>query len=131
MNRKTGHVNAGLPRRVGADALRRSMRRKLLLAFGASALAIPLGSFAQQQGKVWRVGVLSPASRPSSLESDVQAGALLQGMRELGYAEGKNLIMEWRFADDSAQRLQGAANELVQLKVDVIVTSNTTATHAA
>src|SRR3972149_8099553 len=93
MNRKTGHVNAGLPRRVGADALRRSMRRKLLLAFGASALAIPLGSFAQQQGKVWRVGVLSPASRPRSLESDVAGGALLQGMRELGYAEGKNLIM--------------------------------------
>ena len=52
-------------------------------------------------------------------------------MRELGYVEGKNLIIEWRFADGNAERLQGFADELAQLKVDVIVSEVTTATLAA
>ena len=52
-------------------------------------------------------------------------------MRELGYVEGKNLVIEWRFAGDKVERLSGLAGELVQLKVDVIVAENTTATHAA
>ena len=134
-------------------------RRKLLVALGAGALAAPFASFAQQQGKVWRVGFLvsgsrpanldshfiygpflqglrergylGPSSRPGNLESDAQIGALLRGLRDLGYVEGKNLTMEWRYADNNAERLQGAANELAQLKVDVIVAGNTTAAHAA
>jgi putative ABC transport system substrate-binding protein len=105
-------------------------RRKLLVALGASALTTPFASFAQQQGKIWRVGVLSARSRPASLDSFV-FGAFRRGMRELGYVEGKNLMIEWRFADNKAARLSGLAGELVQLKVDVILASNSTATLAA
>ena len=105
-------------------------RRKLLVALGAGALAAPLSSFAQQQGKVWRVGFLSQRSRPISLDSDT-FGAFRQGMRELGYVEGKNLVIEWRFADTQYERLPGLAVEFVQMKVDVIVTSGPAAISAA
>jgi putative ABC transport system substrate-binding protein len=95
-------------------------RRKVLIALGAGALAAPFGSFAQQQGKIWRVGFLSLRPRPASLDSDV-FGAFRLGMSELGYVEGKNLLIEWRFADNKYERLPALAAELVQMKVDVIV----------
>jgi putative ABC transport system substrate-binding protein len=100
-------------------------RRKLLVALGAGALAAPFASFGQQQGKVWRVGFLAPR-RPDSPATDVYAG-FQRGMRELGYIEGKNLVIEWRYADGALDRLPKLAAELVQLKVDVIVTSGTPA----
>ena len=103
-------------------------RRKLVIALGASALAAPFGSFAQQPGKVWRIGFLSPASA-SGYANRVEA--LRAGLRELGYVEGKNLVIEWRFADGKYERLPGLAAELVQLKMDVIVTVTTPATSAA
>ena len=105
-------------------------RRKLLVTLGAGALAFaaPLGSFGQQPGKVWRIGFLSPTS--ASLSSQ-NIGAFLKGMRELSYSEGKNLLVEWRFADGKLERLPGLAAELVQLKVDVIVTAGSPAISAA
>ena len=105
-------------------------RRKLIVALGASALAAPFASYAQQQGKVWRVGFLSQRARPDSLESGV-FGAFRRGMRELGYVEGKNLEIEWRFADNRFQQLPDLAAELVRLRVDVIVSAGTAATGAA
>jgi putative tryptophan/tyrosine transport system substrate-binding protein len=95
-------------------------RRKLLVTLGAGALtfATPPGSFGQQQGKVWRVGYLSPTT--VSVNSQYTA-AFLKGMRELGYVEGKNLIIEWRSAEGELERLPGLATELAELKVDVIV----------
>jgi putative tryptophan/tyrosine transport system substrate-binding protein len=105
-------------------------RRKLLVALGAGALAFaaPPSSFGQQQGKVWRVGFLSPTSASfSSSYTD----AFLKRMRDLGYVEGKNLVVEWRFADGKLERLRGLAAELVQLKVDVIVTGGSPAISAA
>jgi putative ABC transport system substrate-binding protein len=107
-----------------------NIRRKLLVALGASALAAPLASFAQQQGKVWRVGFLTPRSRPDTLDSGI-FGAFRRGMRELGYVEGKSLMIEWRFADGTSERLSGLAAELVKLKVDVIVGAGPAATSAA
>jgi putative ABC transport system substrate-binding protein len=130
MNRKTGHMSAGLRRRVGADDARRSMRRKLLLALGASALAAPLRTVAQQQGKVWRIGFLSPRGSLDSLNSDV-LGAFLRGMRELGYVEEKNLVIEWRWAEGKYDRLPELAAELVRLNVELIVTSGTPGIRAA
>jgi putative ABC transport system substrate-binding protein len=105
-------------------------RRKLLVTLGAGALAFAAlpGSFGQQQGKVWRVGFLLPAS--ASLSSS-NTNAFLKGMRELGYVEGKNLVIEWRFADGKLERLPGLAAELVQLKVDIIVTAGSPAISAA
>ena len=74
-------------------------RRRVVLALGAGAFA-PLASFAQQPGRVWRIGLLDYGSRQSSVDSG-RYGAFLQGMRELGYAEGKNFVVEARFADGS------------------------------
>lgn len=98
-------------------------RRKLVIALGAGSLAAPFALRAQTPGKVWRVGFLTLRSRPDSFDAGV-FGAFRAGLRELGYVEGNNLIIEWRFADGKPERLAGMAAELVQLNVDVIVTAN-------
>ena len=98
-------------------------RRKLLAALSTGALAVPFGVFAQPAkpaDKIWRVGFLGPRNRPASMDADF-IGGFPQGMRERGYVEGKNLVIEWRFADGDLTRLPGLAGELVQLKPDVIV----------
>ena len=100
-------------------------RREFVLAFAAA----PLVSFAQTP-KVWRVGFLAPRSRPASLDGDLY-GAFLAGMGSLGYVEGKNLTIEWRFAGNDSAMLSKLAGELVQLKPDVIVTPGSAATSAA
>jgi len=94
-------------------------RRKMLVALGAGALASPLASLGQTQGKVWRIGILiagSPATARRSLD------AFRQGLRELGHVEGRNILIEARFAEGRMERVPGLAAELVQLKVDVILT---------
>jgi len=96
-------------------------RRQLVLALGAGAVTAPFGALAQQQGKVWRIGFISGAAPPASLETAPQGG-FLQGMRELGYVEGRNFVMEWRFAEAKAERYVEFAAELARLKVDVVVT---------
>ena len=101
-------------------------RRKLHAVLGIGALAAQFGAFAQQSIKApeksWRVGFLSPRGRPASFDADF-IGGFLSGMRERGYAEGKNLVIDWRFADGDLAPLPGLAAELVQLKPDVIVTA--------
>ncbi len=94
-------------------------RRKLLVALGAGALAVPFTSFAQQKGKVWRIGFLSQASAPGIAG---WVDALRAGLRDLGYVEGKNLVIEFRWAEGKYERAPELAAELVRLKVDVIVT---------
>ena len=97
-------------------------RRKLVIALGASALAVPGFSPAQPQ-KVWRIGVLNITFE--------NYDSLRQGMRELGYSEGTNVHYEWREAGSNYERLLTLASELVTLKVDVIVVAATVATQAA
>ena len=104
-------------------------RRKVVLALGASAFA-PRPSFAQQPPKVWRIGFLAVGLRSTPSNPEVNYDAFVQGMRELGYLEGKNLVIEWRFADGKYERLPSLAAELVRMKVDVIVTHSTPATQA-
>lgn len=104
-------------------------RRDTVLALLALHAA-PFSSFAQQQTKVWRIGLLMGRSRPASLETDFY-GAFPKAMRELGYIEGKNVQYEWRFADGKVDPLAGLAAELVRLKVDVIVTGGISAVRAA
>lgn len=103
-------------------------RRKLIVAIGASAFAAPLGSFAQQPTKAARIGFLGPTSAANA-KSRVEA--LRAGLRELGYVEGKNLAIDFRWADDNYQLLPQLAAELVRLKVDLIVTYGTPGTRAA
>ena len=106
-------------------------RRESIIAIVAlCAAAGPIASFAQRQGKVWRVGFLSPRHRSDSNLSQ-STDAFLKGMRDLGYVEGKNLVVEWRFADGNAERLPGMAAELVQLRLDVIVADASPAIRAA
>ena len=105
-------------------------RRKLIAALGAGSLVAPFASFSQQQGKVWRVGFLATRARPVSLDTDY-AGVFLRGMGELGYVEGKNLVIEWRFAEGRTELLPVLATELVRMQVDVIVINGIAAALAA
>ena len=102
-------------------------RRKLVIARGAGALTAPLGSFAQP-GKVWRIGWLGNR-RPDT--GSHPSAAFLRTLSELGYVEGKNLVIEWRFADNKLEQLPGMAAELVHLKVDVILGAVSAAVMAA
>lgn len=106
-------------------------RRKLLAALGAGTLAGSWACFAQPSARVWRVGFLSARSGAGSLESDMLGGAFLQGMRELGYIEGKNLLVESRWVAGKYDLLADSAAEFVRLKVDAILTSGTQSAKAA
>jgi hypothetical protein len=74
------------------------MRRREFITGIAAAVAWSLRVSAQTQVKVWHIGFLAGSSRANVVESGL-AGAFVQGMRELGYTEGKNLLIEWRFAE--------------------------------
>ena len=103
-------------------------RRLGYVAMGI-ALAL-LGEAAGQQPKLRRVGFLAMRSRPESLEADFY-GEVPRGLRELGYVEGKDLVVEWRFAGGDYARLPALVSELAALPVDVIVTDGTPGTKAA
>jgi putative ABC transport system substrate-binding protein len=83
---------------------------------------------AQQGGKVPRIGFLS-ATTPSTISARTEA--FRQGLNELGYIEGKNIVIEWRSAEGKPERLPALAAELVHLKVDVIVTAGPASTRPA
>ena len=95
----------------------------LVLLFGGAGVVA-----AQQPKKVPRIGFLSTTS-PSTISARIEA--FRQGLRELGYVEGKNIFIEWRFAEGKADRLRELATELVRLKVDVIVTAGPAPTRSA
>ena len=103
-------------------------RRSLLVAFGAGALAVPLGLFAQQPPKVARIGFLGSALASSFAK---QVEALRAGLRDLGYVEGRNMLIEFRWAEGKYERLPELAAELVNLKIDVLVTHGIPGTRAA
>ena len=101
--------------------MNRVQRRQFLIAAGA-LLATPLAAEAQQGTKVARIGYLAnnPATSPHLRE------VFLQGLRDLGYVEGRNLVIEYREAEGKADRLPALAAELVALKVDVILAGGST-----
>ena len=80
---------------------------------------------AQQGGRIYRIGFLGVRSRSTPSNPDTYYDAFLQGMRDLGYVEGKNLVIEWRFADGKTERLPGLAAELVKSNSEVLVTHST------
>ena len=103
-------------------------RRAFLGSLTGGLLAAPLAAGAQQATKVYRVGVLSVGTRPTST---TPFSSFHEGLHELGWVEGKNLIVESRYADFKQERLPNLAGELVQLEMDVIVTVGTPAAGAA
>ena len=99
-------------------------RRALFRLLGIGVLAAPVAAGAQQAGKAYRVGVLGAIDSPPW-------EAFRQGLRELGYVEGRNLFLEQRFSGGRNERLQELAAELVRLQVDIIMTGGTEAPQAA
>jgi putative ABC transport system substrate-binding protein len=95
-------------------------RRDFMTLVGGAAATWPLAARAQQPGKMRRVGVLSGRLRPTSIEASA-LGGFTQGMRELGYGEGRDFVIEWRFAEGRYEVISALAAELVRLNVDVIV----------
>lgn len=91
------------------------------------ALIFPLSApaAAQQLGKSPRIGFLAAVSPTALLD---RTDAFRRGLRELGYVEGKNIVIEYRYAEGKLDRLPALAAELVRLKVDVIVTAGPPAT---
>src|SRR6185503_1395217 len=104
-------------------------RRRFLLTSLAGALAAPLDAGALQTRQAYRIGLLAAGS--SATPGGELWGALLQGLRELGYSEGRNIVVERRISDGPDERLAAAAAELVALRVDVIVAAATQPVHAA
>jgi len=103
-------------------------RRRVVIGLGATAFA-PLASFAQQQvSKVYRIGFLGAGSASGWAP---QVDALREGLRDLGYVEGRNIVIEYRWAEGRYERLPELAAELVRLKVDVLVTYGTPGIRAA
>ena len=94
-------------------------RRELIALLGGAVAAWPLAAHAQQRtGKVWQVGMVDTATRELNRTN---LDAFLDRLRELGYVEGKNVVIEWRRHEGKVDRLPALATELVRLKVDVIV----------
>jgi len=103
-------------------------RRAFIGRVAGGLLAAPLAARAQQAGKVYRIGILEtiPAAQNAA-----NLDALRKRLRDLGYAEGRSLVIEYRSADGRAERFPALASELVRLKVDLIVTRGTPAAKAA
>jgi putative tryptophan/tyrosine transport system substrate-binding protein len=111
------------------EATGNSKRAKVIgFVLGALLFALCTSAEAQQAAKIPRVGALTTGF-VSAISPRVEA--LRQGLRDLGYVEGKNILIEWRGADNIPERRRALAEELVRLKVDVIVTGGSDATHAA
>ncbi len=98
-----------------------------MIALGASALASPLSLLAQPT-KIWRIGFLDGASAIGRAEV---AESVRAGLRDLGYVENKNIVIEFRWAEGQYERLPALAAELARLNVDVLVAVGTPCTIAA
>jgi putative ABC transport system substrate-binding protein len=96
-----------------------------LVALGAMLVALSFPADAQQPAKIPRIGYLGSTSVSARTE------AFRQGLRELGYVEGKNIVIEWRPHEGKVDRLPALAAELVRLKVDIIITAGAPAARTA
>ena len=99
------------------------MRLAAPATLALALLAAPLAGEAQSVGKVYRLGFLAPTAAPASVNPPGLVQYMHAGLRELGYVEGQNLVLERRYAEERSERLPELARELVGLKVDVIVVS--------
>ena len=103
-------------------------RREFITFLGGAAVAWPLAVRAQQSAKIPRIGFLGS---DTASQLAIRVGALREGLRDFGYVEGKNIVIEFRYAEGKYDRLPTLAAELVNLKVDVLITQGTPPTIAA
>jgi len=104
----------------------RMQRRHFIVLLAGAAALWPRAAYAQQAAKLYRVGILSPELPPPGF-----LDAFRQGLRELGYVEGRDITLEVRNAEGYSQRLGALANILAELKVDLILALNTPSVQAA
>jgi len=123
VNSKQGAVNS---KRIGEKRLTRHVLVSICLLLAVFLPAVLID--AQQPAKVPRIGYLI-GTFPSVDSARIKP--FRQGLRELGYVEGKNIIIEWRYAEEKPERMSELAAELVRLKVDIIVTAGPIPTRAA
>src|SRR5262245_25178222 len=98
------------------------MDRRAFIAATLNLLAAPRAVRAQPQtGRVYRLGLLVPSAPPPPSTPPGLFSYMRAGLRELGYREGQNLVVEQRYAEDRSERLPALAQELVRLNLDVIV----------
>src|SRR6266699_4115328 len=105
-----------------------AMKKAAVLSILFVVLAVAVVAEAQQQAKLPRIGYLSGSFGSTSPD---RREAFRQGLRELGYIEGKSILVEYRYADGKFDRLPALATELVRLKVDIILTAGPQATRPA
>jgi putative ABC transport system substrate-binding protein len=105
----------------------RVTRRSVVLVLALSCLAAPRVASAQSSPKVYRIGTLSHDPSGAGRFWD----AFRDGMREHGYVEGRNIVLEQRYAEGRPERFAGFVTELLALKVDVILVVDSAAAHAA
>src|SRR5262245_4172557 len=103
-------------------------KKIVVLVLNTLVFALCVAADAQQRQKIPRIGVLSVTS-PATIAARLDA--FRQGLRELGYVEGKNINIEYRFADGNLDRVPALAAEMVRLNVEVILTGGSAATRPA
>ena len=103
-------------------------RREFIFTLGGTAVALPLAARAQDAGQMPRVGWIWPGAAAGN---PTEVAGFRRGLRELGYVEGRNIVVEYRFGENRAERLPELAADLARLNVSVIVAMGTFAVRAA
>src|SRR5262249_9157753 len=120
---------------VGSHGAMKMNRRRFMALSSAAAIAWPLTTRAQQDGRAHRVGVIFASTKPSEMAGDEPINPAVRmfvhALRELGYLEGSNLALQRRSAEGRYERFAEIVRDLVSLKADVIVTLTNPMTHAA
>ena len=106
------------------------MKKKItILTLCAMLLALCFNAYAQQPAKVARIGFVAGIGNPNT--PGLQVEAFRQGLRELGYVEGKNILVEYRYVEAKVDRIPTLVAELMQLKIDVFLSGHPVAIRAA
>ena len=106
-------------------------KKVFLIAFAILFLASAHPTDAQQPNKIPRIGYLSRRGEPTPSNSDPNANAFQKGLSDLDYVDGKNIVIDFRYAEGKTDPLTGLVAELIQLKVDILVSGTTIAIRAA
>ena len=113
--------------------MKRKTVAKIIFGLALSTVLVSLNSLteAQQPPKIPRIGFISGRGIPTAARPDPNAAAFQRGLRDMGYIEGRNILIEIRYAEGNVARASTLVSELLQLKIDVLVTPYSSAINAA